>query len=190
MTQMSMFDEPAEHDPRGKVKTKLASGIQGDAVFHGEFNRYRPQLRRWTGKFFPSRYIVLIGMNASTASADHNDPTITREWAFTQRLGYDGFMKFNVADMRATFPEDLAKATFPIRSELNLPMIINGARNAELIIICHGKLLKILKPFAEETMRELAALGQSKKLRCFGRNADGSPKHPLYLKADTPLQAY
>ena len=188
--QLKMFDEAEEHDPGGKIKTKLAAGIQGDAVFHGDYNRYRPQLRRWTGEFFPQRFVMFLGMNASTARADVNDPTITREWGFTTRLGYTGFMKFNVADFRATFPEDLNKTPFSIRSELNIPMIRNGARNAELIIICHGKLLKILKPLAEETIRMIVADGHKKKLRCFGRNADGSAKHPLYLKATTPIEEY
>jgi hypothetical protein len=183
---MDLFGH-VEHDPRGKVKTALPAGIKGSAVFGGHHNEYRTELRRWIGDSFPEKFMVFIGMNSSTAIADANDPTITREWGFTRREGYDGFKKYNVSDYRATFPEDLLTATVPLWSAQQEAMIRTGCMFASAIVICHGKLLKPLVPLAEKIIRDLRADGHGDKLWCFGKNADGSAKHPLYLKASTPL---
>ncbi len=52
-------------------------------------------------------------------------------------------------------------------------------------MICHGKLNKALAPAGKEIVDALKADGV--ELWCLGKNGDGSPKHPLYLRADTPL---
>ena len=93
------------HDAGGKVKTKLPAGMYGDALFCGDREEFRPFLRRWVGQEqFPDRWVCFIGMNPSTASADFNDPTITREWGFTVREGFSAYVKHNVSDYRATHP--------------------------------------------------------------------------------------
>ncbi len=172
------------HDPGGKVKTALPPGLRGDAVF-SPCERYRHLLRRWVGDRFPERFILFIGMNPSTASATHNDPTITREWGFTTREGFQGYAKVNIGDYRATKPEDLLKPDTVACSPENLPTILKVARDADRVVLCYGKVNRALTDAAVQTVQALQDLGID--LWCFGTNQDGSPRHPLYLPGPPPL---
>jgi hypothetical protein len=173
------------HDAGGRVKSALPHGLRGDAVFYGERDEYRPLLRRWIGDEFPERYVLFVGMNPSTATAEVNDSTIIREWGFASRWGYDGYVKCNVADYRATFPKYLLAPGIVPSSTVNLPTILYQALAADLVVICHGKLNRALEPIGREVVSGLRDLGV--ELKCFGKNGDNSPKHPLYLRSDTPL---
>lgn len=177
-------DAIASHIPGGKVKSALPAGLRGDAIF-SPCGRYRPRLRRWIGEAFPSRYWCLIGMNPSTAEAEYNDPTVTREWGYTARERYSGLSKCNIGDYRATAPADLLLPGVVPSSEMNLPVIIDECRNADRVVVCFGKVNKALRGDAVKT---IVALKEARvPLWCFGTNGDGSPKHPLYLAKDREL---
>ena len=172
------------HDPGGKVRLRLAEGVRGDAVMSPD-GRYRQLMRRWLGDTFPDRYILFIGMNPSTADALVDDPTCAREWTFARREGFSGMVKCNVGDYRATDPKMLVQSGIVAVSDANLPAIRQAASGAGRVVLCHGKLNKALAPAGQALVDALNADGV--ELWCFGTNADGSPKHPLYLRADTPL---
>jgi hypothetical protein len=172
------------HNPGGKVRLALMEGVKGDAVFSPD-GRYRPLMRRWLGNPFPDRYLLFIGMNPSTADAEVNDPTCAREWSFTRREGYAAMAKANVGDYRATDPKMLLKPGVVASSPENLPTIREAAHGAAKVILCHGKLNKALAPAGEALIAALVEDGHD--LWCFGTNGDGSARHPLYLRADTPL---
>ena len=173
------------HDPGGKVRLGLMPGVRGDATFSAD-GRYRQLMRRWVGDAFPERYILFIGMNPSTADATVNDPTCAREWGFAQREGYDAMVKANVGDYRATDPKMLLVPGVEASSPDNLPAIVKAAAGADKVVLCHGKLNKALAPAGRALIETLRKDGI--RLWCFGQNADGSTKHPLYLRADTPLR--
>lgn len=176
--------DPTQHDPGGKVRLALMAGVNGDAVFSDD-GRHRPLMRRWLGDAFPDRYLMFIGMNPSTADATVNDPTCAREWTFTQREGFAAMVKANVGDYRATHPKMLLEPGVVVSSPANLPTIREQAKGAARVILCHGKLNKALVPAGQALVQALTEDGIA--LWCFGTNADGSPKHPLYLRGDTPL---
>lgn len=175
-----------DHDPGGKVRLALPAGVRGDAVFSD--HQHRQLMRRWTGAHFPQRYCLFIGMNPSTADASVNDPTCAREWAFSLREGFSGMAKGNVGDYRATSPKALLAPGVMASSPANLPLLIETAKGASLVILCHGKLNRALVKPAQDIVAALRA--QNIELMCFGTNADGSPKHPLYLRLDTRLLRY
>ena len=175
------------HDPGGKVRLALMPGVKGDATFSPD-GRYRQLMRRWTGDVFPPRYIMFIGMNPSTADATVNDPTCAREWTFATREGFSAMVKANVGDYRATDPKMLLVPGVEAVSPANLPAIRAAAAGAARVVLCHGKLNKALAPAGRELVAALRADGIA--LWCFGSNGDGSPKHPLYLRGDTPLQPF
>lgn len=171
------------HDPGGRVRLPLMPGVKGDAVFSDR--EHRQLMRRWTGEAFPKRFIMFIGMNPSTADATVNDPTCAREWTFAKREGYAAMVKANVGDYRATDPKMLLAPGVVAVSAANLPAIRQVAAEADTVVVCHGKLNKALAPAGKALVEALRADGVA--LWCFGTNADGSPKHPLYLRLDTPL---
>lgn len=175
------------HDPGGKVRLRLAEGVRGDAVMSAD-GRYRQIMRRWLGETFPENYILFIGMNPSTADASVDDPTCAREWTFARREGFSAMVKCNVGDYRATDPKMLVAPGVVAVSPANIPAIRNAARGAGRVVLCHGKLNKALAPAGRELVAALRSDGV--ELWCFGTNADGSPKHPLYLRGDTQLVRY
>lgn len=131
--------------------------------------------------------VLFIGMNPSTATAEVNDPTITREIGFTRRFGYNAYAKCNVMDYRATDPKQLLTVEEP-RSEYNLPAIMTYAESAEIIILAYGALHKSLQKYADETVSGLRAAGH--ELYCLGLTKSGQPRHPLYLRSDSKLEKY
>lgn len=175
------------HDPGGKVRLALMPGVNGDATFSAD-GRYRQLMRRWLGDEFPGRYMLFIGMNPSTADANVNDPTCAREWTFARREGFEAMVKANVGDYRATDPKMLLASGVEASSPDNLPIIRKAAADADLVVLCHGKLNKALAPAGRALIEALREDGVT--LWCFGTNGDGSPKHPLYLRGDTPLLRY
>jgi hypothetical protein len=171
------------HDPGGRVRLRLMPGVKGDAVFTDK--EHRQLMRRWMGDSFPERYIMFIGMNPSTADALVNDPTCAREWTFATREGFTAMVKANVGDYRATDPKMLLAPGVEAVSDANLPAIRQAAAGAEKVVLCHGKLNRALAQAGQDIVAALLSDGVS--LWCFGTNADGSPKHPLYLRLDTPI---
>ena len=79
----------------------------------------------------------------------------------------------------------LLEAGVVASSPENLPAIREAAAGAAKVILCHGKLNKALAPAGQALVDALRAEGHD--IWCFGTNGDGSPKHPLYLRGDTPL---
>jgi hypothetical protein len=186
--QAGLFAEEAVHDPRGKVKTALPRGMRGSAYFCGEKQQYRVYLKRVWGSTGENRYPLLIGMNPSTADAMHNDPTVSREIGFASSWGYEGLVKGNVCDYRATFPRDLLAPGVIPRSEENLPILRKLAKEAHRIVLCYGVLPKPLQWAADELIEALRADGH--ELFSFGRTLLGHPRHPLYLPKDPPLERF
>lgn len=172
------------HDPGGKVRLRLGEGVRGDAVMSAD-GRYRQIMRRWLGETFPDRYILFIGMNPSTADALVDDPTCAREWTFARREGFAAMVKCNVGDYRATHPKMLLEPGLEAVSPANIPAIRRAAAGAGRVVLCHGKLNRALAPAGRQLVEVLRADGH--ELWCFGTNADGSARHPLYLRADTLL---
>jgi hypothetical protein len=192
MTLPLFPDAAPAHDPGGKVRLPLEPGVVGWAYF-SECKRYRHLLgRHWAGgpdddvSFEP--YAMWIGMNPSTAEENVDDPTVRREIRFTRRFGLRGYIKFNVMDYRATSPDDLLKEGVEPRSSENMRWILDHARLAEQIIICHGALHPKLQHYGDEVVQAL--LNQGEKLSCLGLTKHGSPRHPLYLPNGTRLVRY
>lgn len=145
---------------------------------------YRYSLWRYWDKTLPKA--LIIGLNPSTADADLDDPTIVREVNFAKGWGCGGLVKVNLFAFRATDPDDMRRVEEPVGPE-NVWAIEDVLNDFQFQhVVCawgsHGGYRGQNKVVREWLFDQ--------KLECFGLTATGHPKHPLYLKGDTPLVPY
>jgi hypothetical protein len=183
------------HDPGGRVAFALDEGVDGSAEF-SPCGRYRSILRRARGKDMPSflesspvmlGYALWIGLNPSVAAADVDDPTVRREWLYTERrLGLARYVKVNVFDYRATNPRRLLELDPSQRQSAdNADLIVRLASSADVVVAAWGAPHNRLRPSAIDLHRRLAAADID--LKCVGLTAEGFPRHPLYVRSDATL---
>lgn len=143
--------------------------------------KYRYVLwRRWTR----DPLIAFIGLNPSTADEVENDRTIRRCIGFTKREGYGGLVMLNLFAYRHKSPDRLFAAADPV-----------GPENDDLLVAYAGLSDKTVAAWgADPRARSQAKIVRNSlvmagvPLHCLGTTADGSPRHPLYLRSDTPLE--
>ncbi|MBC7132280.1 MAG: DUF1643 domain-containing protein [Roseovarius sp.] len=175
------------HDPGGRVRLRLPEGVTGTATFSA-CGRYRQSLGRdWTPEGHAPRTVLFVGMNPSVADAAASDPTCHRELTFARDWGFTRYLKGNVLDWRATSPRDLPAPDLAA-SPANIPALVAMAEESALIVMAHGRLHARYSAIVAATTAALVATGRP--LRCFGRNKDGSPRHPLYLRRDAVLHPF
>jgi len=131
--------------------------------------------------------LAVIGLNPSTADENVDDPTIRRCVGFAKREGCGLLMMLNLFSYRATDPKELLtmdkSELRPMPSLALLIKYMDLARRYEYRVVCawgnHGVLHNASQDFTE--------MFANMPLECFGLTSIGEPRHPLYLKADTPL---
>lgn len=125
-----------------------------------------------------------IGLNPSTADADIDDPTIRRLIGFAQREGKRGLLVANLYSFRATDPKKLltlANGGIGAYTDRYIDEVIAKCR----VVLCGwGAVHKSQEARAHEVMRRVACTGRA---YCLGLTKSGQPRHPLYMRADTPL---
>lgn len=130
--------------------------------------------------------VAFIGLNPSTATHLKLDPTIRRCVSFAQGWNCGTLYMLNAFAYRATKPQDMKKAFEPVGAQ-NDKWIVNIASNCSIVIVAwgnHGE-------FARRCDHVLALLAKNKIVPfCLGQNANGTPKHPLYLPASTQPVPY
>ena len=142
--------------------------------------RYRYRLTRGEG-----RRLAFVMLNPSTADASQDDPTIRRCLAFAKREGYDGIDVANVYAWRATDPRELFAAGNPFGD--NDRHLICTALLHDVVVCAWGA--NVFPSHAEHTRKILSESrnGHRPRLVCLGTTKNGSPRHPLYVRGDTPL---
>jgi hypothetical protein len=173
------------HDPGGKVRIGLEQDIEGGAYFSPD-GRHRHLLWRfWQDGITRPGFVFWIGMNPSTADASVDDPTVKKERKFTKRWGYGGYVKANVMDYRATDPKRLMDPGIVPCTDHNLEVIIDVARQADVIVLAFGSPHKKLRHHGQNVVRAIHGIG--KPMHCLALTKDGLPGHPLYLKDTSEL---
>jgi hypothetical protein len=104
--------------------------------------------------------------------------------SFATGWGFQFLAILNLFAFRTVSPAELKLSPEPVGSE-NDKWISEISSQSGRIVVCWGKNGKHLG-------RDLIVLNALKgnKLWCFGRNSDGTPKHPLYIPKNKELEPY
>jgi len=178
MIECDDSDMPKKHDPGGKVRLALATGMKSGAVFGGPGECYRYRLWRIWDESRPSAMIVM--MNPSTADPYVDDPSVAKCGRFARAWGYGGIYVGNTFAYRATDKRRLRLVADPVGPE-NDKHLIAMAKPAGIVIFAYGKPgHRTLAPrglaVAEMLMDRAGIQPHVLKL-----SKDGTPSHPLYL---------
>jgi hypothetical protein len=157
--------------------------LERDAVI-SDCGKYRYLLRRTWDHAKPRALFVML--NPSTADAEIDDATIRSCIRLAKGYGYGSFEVVNIFGWRATDPNELPKQADPI-GPLNERIVAAAIVRCDVVICAWGA-----NPMAARKAGFLCGLIKSYRptAYCLGTTKSGAPKHPLYIKSGTPLEAY
>lgn len=165
-------------------------GVKRGAVL-SSCGRYRYLLTRaWSD--LP--VLVFIMLNPSTADGLTDDATIRSCVRLARKLGRGGIMVVNLFAFRATYPILLRACEWTPghyeevvgpRNDETIRRVQTMTKDVVVAWGSHAKVRDLVKPRAAAVLELL----DQKPPWCFGKNADGQPKHPLYLPSNGPNAA-
>ncbi|WP_348720523.1 DUF1643 domain-containing protein [uncultured Alcanivorax sp.] len=150
--------------------TKSVPTLQRSANF-SRCRQYRYALWRHWGP--GDDFLLLIGLNPSTADHRQDDPTIRRCMGFARDWGYSGLCVANLFAYRATYPDDLFATDNPVGPK-NDQWLRKLARQADLIVAAWGNHGRFMN-------RARIVSDRLPAMHCIRLNGSGEPAHPLYL---------
>lgn len=122
--------------------------------------------------------VMFIGLNPSTANATSDDPTIRRVKAIARNLGYGGVYMMNCFPFVTAYPKELQKG-YSIESQYrNFNDLQYIADKCSIVIFAWGNFKAVDKNMVDVLTTYFP---NAKALHI---NKNGSPKHPLYCKAN------
>lgn len=125
-------------------------------------------IRRWND----GPAAMCIGLNPSTANEETDDPTITNLKSILKTLGFGALYMANLFSLVSSKPEKLRECPDPV--SINDDVLIHYKQFVETIIFCWGNF-----PMAQYRAKVIVPMFPDAK--CFGKNRNGTPMHPLAL---------
>ena len=122
--------------------------------------------------------ILYIMLNPSLADDKNDDPTIRRLISFTKKYNYGGFLVGNIFTTITPNPKEIDKSKGI--SGRNLEELLKLINTVDQIVYAWGNTIE-----EPQLLKELVL-----SPKCFGKNFNGTPKHPLYLPKNSKLIAY
>lgn len=131
-------------------------------------------------KWSDGESILFIGLNPSMSEG--LNPTLKRCIQFAKDWNYGRCYILNLFAYRAAKPSGLKIAELPIGKENNDWLIKTGKRVDKIVFAwgVHGSWKN----------RDQEVISLFPNAYCLGKTKAGFPKHPLYLKANTPLEPF
>ena len=103
--------------------------------------------------------------------------------SFAQREGCDAYVMTNIFAFRSTNPDVMKDEDEPVGGPENDDWLVRCSSFASVVIAAWG-----VHGEYRSRAREVANLIPN--LKCLGTTAGGHPRHPLYVRGDTPLTAW
>ena len=119
--------------------------------------------------------ILYIMLNPSIGNESIDDPTIKRLLSFTRKFDYGGFFVGNLFTYITPNPKTLDTSIGLTNKNLNV--LTNLVSKADEVVYAWGNSI--------EEPNELKKLISNPM--CFGKNLNGTPKHPLYLPSNSKI---
>ena len=119
--------------------------------------------------------LLYIMLNPSIGNETIDDPTIRSLLSFTRKFDYGGFFVGNLFTYITPNPKTLDTSIGLTNKNLNI--LTNLVSKVDKVVYAWGNYIEEpneLKTFISNPM-------------CFGKNINGTPKHPLYLPSDSKL---
>lgn len=145
---------------------------------------WRYHLWRLWDELLPALVCVLL--NPSVAGEVGNDHTVTKLIEFAKRWGFGRLDVYNIFALCSTDPKGLYRAADPVGPE-NARYLNVMAISTPFVVCAWGRHGEYRQRGA--SVRRML-LDRNCQLRCFGKCANGEPKHPLMLGYSTQLQEY
>lgn len=143
-----------------------------------------------------NRVLLVWMLNPSTADEEKNDPTISRVSRLAKNEGYGRLLVLNLLAVRATNPSDIWSHQDPF-GEDNWQTWDNALKelnpNRDTISVAWGRAPKgrNQRQFIHALVKASCCLKSwASPIMTWVENLDGSPRHPLYIGANTELQPY
>lgn len=150
-----------------------------DAHF-SDCQKYRYSLIRIWDEDRPK--IMFIMLNPSTADDNKDDATIRRCIEYAKSWGYGGLYVCNLFAYRSTDKTELFSVDNPF-GDNNIQYIMDLSEKVDKIICAWGNKPVIRKLLNGNSEFDMLKFG-SQKLHYLELSKEGTPKHPLYLKAE------
>lgn len=151
----------------------MSNLFENNGAAFSECRKYRYALWRIWDKTLPC--IQFIGLNPSTANETKSDPTITRVIGFATSWGYGGVYMTNLFSFVTAYPKELILPEAQDKS--NDMWLQNIGEKCNMVVFAWGN-------FKQAREQALIVEKYFPDAYALVINRDGSPRHPLYVKAD------
>jgi hypothetical protein len=128
-------------------------------------------------------YLMVVGLNPSTADETSDDPTIRKCVGFAKKWGFEALVMTNLFAWRDTLPANMKKVKEPVGEDCD-KTLLEVAEHAGMILAAWGK------DGSHQSRDFFVKRLFTKPMYCLKKNKDGSPMHPLYVPYDTVPEVY
>ena len=154
----------------------MASIIKNSILRNARFSndkKHRYKLSRHWDLNKPQ--LLYIMLNPSIGNESIDDPTIRRLLSFTRKFDYGGFFVGNLFTYITPNPKTLDTSIGLTNKNLNV--LTNLVAKVDKVIYAWGNYIEEPNEFKKFISNPM----------CFGKNLNGTPKHPLYLPSSSKI---
>ena len=137
--------------------------------------------------------LVCFGINPSTAAPGVPDRTVARVSKFAVDNGYDSWTMLNVYPQIATDPKNLDREYRPDLKAENERHIADTIDDRPLTLLAAWGGLISIRPYLPLLLKDIIRLNSVARCNWIALGdptKGGHPRHPLYVRAATPLKVF